>query len=81
LQNAVNTLGNERDRERAELQSVRGQLEAAIREAAIDRARADQLHGELERHRVEARLAAERGGQRGAGNKRKRNVPESTGTP
>lgn len=54
LQNSVNALNNERDRERAELHSVRAQLEAAIRQAATDSARADHLRDELERSRTEA---------------------------
>jgi len=55
LQNSVNALTGERDRERAELQSVRAQLEATIRQAATDSARADHLRDELERSRTEAR--------------------------
>jgi chromosome segregation ATPase len=81
LQNAVHTLGNERDRERAELQSMRRQLDTAIRDAAANSARADQLRGELERHRTEARLAGERAAPRGAAKKRQRKAPENADTP
>lgn len=53
LQNSVKTLTNERDRERAELQSVREQLEAAIRQAATDSAQANLLRDELERREAQ----------------------------
>lgn len=47
FQNSVETLANERDRERAELQSVRKQIKAAIRQAAADSARANLLRGRV----------------------------------
>jgi chromosome segregation ATPase len=52
LQNAVDTLREERDREQVELQSARGELEAAIRQAAADCAREDQFRQELDRLRA-----------------------------
>jgi chromosome segregation ATPase len=54
LQNAVDTLNNERNRERVELQSLRIQYEAVVRHAAADSARADHLRSELEQTRVDA---------------------------
>lgn len=54
LQNSVEALNYERDRERAELQAVRTHLDAAVRQAAGDSARVDQLRDELERARREA---------------------------
>ena len=54
LQNSVEALNYERDRERAELQAVRTDLDAAVRQAAGDSARVDQLRDELERARREA---------------------------
>lgn len=54
LLNAVDGLKTERDRDRLELQSVRTQLEAAIRQSAADCARADHVRDELERCRIEA---------------------------
>lgn len=54
LQSSLLTLGNERDREREELQSIRAQLQDAVRSAAAESARADGLHNELERQRNDA---------------------------
>lgn len=54
LQNSVETLNHERNRERAELQDARTDLDAAVRQAAGDSARVDQLRDELERARREA---------------------------
>jgi chromosome segregation ATPase len=54
LQNAVEALSHERDRERADLQSVRIEREQAVRQAAAESARAKQLGDELERTRREA---------------------------
>lgn len=54
LQNSVESLNYERDRERAELQATRTDLDAAVRQAAGDSARVDQLRDELERARREA---------------------------
>lgn len=54
LQNSVEALNYERDRERAELQAMRTDLDAAVRQAAGDSARVDQLRDELERARREA---------------------------
>lgn len=53
LQNAVEALNCERDRERAELQAVRTDLDAAVRQSAGDSARVNQLRDELERTRRE----------------------------
>jgi septal ring factor EnvC (AmiA/AmiB activator) len=79
LQNSVDVLKDERDRDRLELQSVRAQLEAAIRQSAADSARADHLHDELERRRIEARDGQNRAA--GPGAKRKRhNKPGSVGS-
>jgi chromosome segregation ATPase len=54
LQNAVEALRHERDRERADLQSVRIELELAVRQAAAESARVEQLREELERTLKEA---------------------------
>ncbi len=54
LQSLLLTLGNERDREREGLQSIRAQLQDAVRSAAAQSARADGLRNELERQRNEA---------------------------
>lgn len=54
LQSSLRTLGNERDREREELQSIRAQLQDSIRSAAAESARADGLRNELERQRNDA---------------------------
>lgn len=54
LQSSVEALNYERDRERAELRAVRTDLDAAVRQAAGDSARVDQLRNELERARREA---------------------------
>jgi chromosome segregation ATPase len=54
LQNTVEALSHERDRERAGLQAVRIELEVAVRQAAAEGARAEQLRDELERTRREA---------------------------
>jgi chromosome segregation ATPase len=70
LQNSVRTLTNERDRERAELQSVRERLEAAIRQAATDSARANLLREELERSRAKASTRQEPSAQRSVRSKR-----------
>jgi regulator of replication initiation timing len=51
LQNAVETVVEERNRERTELQSLRTQLEAAIRQSAADAARAAHVSDELQRLR------------------------------
>lgn len=56
LQSSVEALNYERDRERAELQAVRTNLDAAVRQAAADNARVDQLRDELERTRREASM-------------------------
>jgi hypothetical protein len=64
LKYAVDTHGNERDRERAELQPVRTQLEVAIRQAAADSARADELRNELERYRSAGKSRTGSGGAR-----------------
>lgn len=54
LQNSVETLNHERNREREDLQAARTDLDAAVRQAAGDSARVDQLRDELERARREA---------------------------
>ncbi|KFC76340.1 DNA-binding protein [Massilia sp. LC238] len=56
LQSSVEALKYERDRERAEAQAVRTNLDAAVRQAAADNARVDQLRDELERTRREASM-------------------------
>jgi peptidoglycan hydrolase CwlO-like protein len=53
-QNSIEALNFERDRKRAELQAVRTDLDAAVRQAAGDSARVDQLRDELERARRKA---------------------------
>lgn len=79
LQNSVNTLTNERDRERAELQSVREQLEAAIRQAATDSARANLLRDELERSRAKTSTRREPSTQRSVSKRRAKRVSGSDG--
>jgi len=54
LQNSVETLNHERNRESAELRNARTDLDAAVRQAAGNSARVDQLRDELERARREA---------------------------
>lgn len=81
LQNAVDTLGNERDRERLELQSVRAQLDAAIRQAAADSARADELRRELQRHDGQVRAGSGPVAGPKGGNQRRRNVPDTADDP
>jgi DNA repair exonuclease SbcCD ATPase subunit len=71
LQNAVEVLESERDRERQELQAVRAQLEAAIRQSAADSGRAEHLHDELERHRNEAQAQQNRAAGLSAKSKRR----------
>jgi hypothetical protein len=51
LQNATMALKDERDRALGQLQETRAQLEATIRQAASDAARADHLGEELKRQR------------------------------
>lgn len=48
LQNAADILNKEREREQAELQSTRSQLEASIRQATTDSVRAEQFRQELD---------------------------------
>jgi predicted nucleic acid-binding Zn-ribbon protein len=79
LQNSVKTLTNERDRERAELQSVREQLEAAIRQAATDSARANLLWDELERSRAKTGTRREPSTQRSVCKRRAKGVSGSDG--
>lgn len=79
LQNAVDILKNERDRDRQELQSVRTKLEAAIRQSAADSVRADHLHDELERRRIEPRDVQNRAAGPDAKGKR-RSKPGSAGS-
>jgi chromosome segregation ATPase len=80
LQNVVDVLKNERDRDRLELQSVRAQMDAAIRQSAADGARAEHLRDELERCRIEAQVSQNRTAGRGAKSKRRRKVGSATGT-
>jgi chromosome segregation ATPase len=54
LQNATTSLKDERDRAFSELSATRSELEAAIRQAARDAARAQHLEEELERLRIRA---------------------------
>lgn len=63
LKNVAESLGSERDRERAELQMVRDQLENAIRRAAAESARAEQMSTELERNRRDVRVRPQRAAQ------------------
>ena len=79
LQNSVKTLTTERDRERAELQSVREQLEAAIRQAATDSARANLLRDELERSRAKTSTRREPSTQRSVSKRRAKRVSGSDG--
>lgn len=79
LQNAVDVLKNERDRERQEVQSVRTKLEAAIRQSAADSLRADHLHDELERRRIVPRDVQNRATGPDAKGKR-RSKPGSAGS-
>lgn len=72
LQNAVEVSKHERDRDRAELLSVRTQLEVAIRQAAADSARADQLRDELTRSQADASTRPGRTPSGGPGIKRRR---------
>lgn len=51
LLNATTGLKDERDRAHGQLQEIRAQLEASIRQAAVDAARADHLSDELQRLR------------------------------
>lgn len=71
LQNAVEVLKDERDRGRLELQSLRAQLEGAIRQSAADGARAGHLHDELERRRLEAQALQSRTSSLGTKSKRR----------
>jgi chromosome segregation ATPase len=71
LQNAVETLNTLRNREGAELQTLRTQLEGAVRQGAADSARVDQLREELERTRTEARRHQKSNAQPGTRRKRK----------
>lgn len=71
LQNAVDALKNDRDRDRLELKSMRAQLEAAIRQSAADSARANHLHDELERLRLEAQELQNRAAILGTKSKRR----------
>lgn len=80
LQNAVGVLKNERDRDRLELQTVRAQLEAAIRQSAADSARADHLHDELERRRIEVRDVQNRAAAVSAKSKRRSKPGNATDT-
>jgi len=80
LQNAVEVLNNERDRDRLELQSVRAQLEAAIRQSATDSARADHLHAELERLHVEAQHLKNQAAGTGTKSKRRSKTRSVTDT-
>jgi chromosome segregation ATPase len=71
LQNAVETLNTLRNREGAELQTLRTQLEGAIRQGSADSARVDQLREELERTRTEASRHKKSNAQSGTRRKRK----------
>lgn len=74
LQNAVKAFNEERERERVEVQTLRTQLESAVRQAAADSARADQLREELERMRSEASVR-----QRAAVRNKRRSTEGSSG--
>jgi chromosome segregation ATPase len=78
LQNAVGTLSQERDRERLELQALRGQLETAIRQAAADSARAEQLRAELEWYRNTAKSQPDRDAGRASGGSKRTRKPAAT---
>ena len=71
LKNFAESLGSERDRDRAELQTVRDQLEKAIRQAAAESARAEQMSTELERNRKDVRVRPQRAAQLSLTRKRK----------
>lgn len=78
LKNTAESLGIERDRERAELQLVREHLKTAIRQAAAESAKAEQLRGELERNRREVRVRPKRAAQLSLSRKRQ-NKPSGKG--
>jgi hypothetical protein len=71
LKKVAESLGIERDRERAELQTVREQLENAIRQAAAESARAEQMRTELERNQRDVRGRPQRGAHLSFTRKRK----------
>ncbi|RJG28002.1 DNA-binding protein [Massilia cavernae] len=81
LQNSVDTFDKERNREGAEIQSLRVQLEAAILQAAVDSARAEEIRGELQRYRTDAKTRPERATQLGHGSKRQRKPSRIVGEP
>jgi hypothetical protein len=74
LQNAVEVSKHERDRDRAELLSVRAQLEIAMRQAAAESARADLLRDELKRSHADTRSRPGRTTSSGPNIKRRRNT-------
>ncbi len=75
LESTVNTLTRERDRECDELVQIRVELEVAVRQASGEKARADQLHEEIERYRSERKGSPKRGTQINTGKKSQRKVP------
>lgn len=79
LQNAVSTLDKARNLDSAELESLRGHLEAAIRQGAVESARAEEIRGELERYRTETRTRPARATQPGQASKRQRKAAQSGG--
>jgi len=75
LESTVNTLAGERDRERDELVQTRAQLEVAVRQASGEKARADQLHEEIERYHTERKGSPKRSAQINPSKKPQRKVP------
>lgn len=71
LKNVAESVGIERFRERTELQTVREQLENAIRHAAAETARAEQMRTKLERNRRDVRVLPQRAVQFSVIRKRK----------
>lgn len=80
LQSAVDTVTKEREREQADLQSTRVQLETAMRQAITDGLRADQLRQELERLSAISPVSAGdiRAAQPEQGKKRPRKRPSTS---
>lgn len=76
LKDVAESIGIERDRERAERQSVREHLEVAIRQAAAESVKAEQLRGEVERNRREVRVRPKRTAKLSLSRKRQ---PKPTG--
>jgi len=75
LESTVNTLTRERERERDELVQIRAQLEVAARQASGEKARADQLHEEIERYHIERKGSPKRSTQINTGKKSLRKAP------